>query len=86
MTSKHTNFRTLLIAGAILLIGIAIALNRTVANLGMGRFDLTEDRKDTGTEVRVSLQVVDHRRRVEGNRLSVAPIEQVAHFSHESRS
>ena len=38
MISKHTNFRTLLIAGALLLIGIAVFLNRTVSNIGMGRF------------------------------------------------
>ena len=44
MISKHTNFRTLLIAGAVLLIAIAVFLNRTVSNLGLGRFDLTEDR------------------------------------------
>ena len=43
MTSKHTSFRTLLTAGAILLIGIAIFLNRTVSNLGLGRFDPTVD-------------------------------------------
>ena len=44
MSSRSANFRTFLIAGAVLLIGIAIFLNRTVANVGLGRFDLTEDR------------------------------------------
>jgi len=42
--SKHTNFRTLLTTGALLLIGIAVFLNRTAANVGLGRFDLTEDK------------------------------------------
>jgi ABC-type uncharacterized transport system involved in gliding motility auxiliary subunit len=50
-----------LIAGAILLIGIAIALNRTVANLGMGRFDLTEDKiytvSDGAKNIMAQLQV-----------------------------
>ena len=44
MTSKSANFRTGIIVGAVLLLGIAIFLNRTVSNLGLGRFDLTEDR------------------------------------------
>jgi len=44
MTSKSTNFRTGLTIGALLLIGIAIFLNRTVSNLGLGRFDMTENR------------------------------------------
>jgi ABC-type uncharacterized transport system involved in gliding motility auxiliary subunit len=44
MISRSTNFRTGLTAGAILMLGIAIFLNRTIANLGAGRFDMTEDR------------------------------------------
>lgn len=44
MTSKSVNFRTGLTIGALLLIGIAIFLNRTVSNLGLGRFDMTENR------------------------------------------
>ena len=43
MQSKAINFRTTLTIAAILLIGIAIFLNRTVANLGLPRFDLTEE-------------------------------------------
>ena len=43
MISKSINFRTGLTIGAVLLIGIAIFLNRTVSNLGHGRFDLTEN-------------------------------------------
>jgi len=42
--SKSTNFRTGLALGAVLMLGIAIFLNRTASNLGLGRFDLTEDR------------------------------------------
>lgn len=45
--TKSMNFRTGLAIGAVLLIGIAILLNRTVSNLGLGRFDLTEDRAYT---------------------------------------
>jgi ABC-type uncharacterized transport system involved in gliding motility auxiliary subunit len=48
--STHTNFRTLLTVGALLLVGIAVFLNRTVSNLGLGRFDLTEDRIYTVSE------------------------------------
>jgi ABC-type uncharacterized transport system involved in gliding motility auxiliary subunit len=44
VTSKHTSFRTLLTAGALLLVAIAVFLNRTFANVGLGRFDLTEER------------------------------------------
>lgn len=44
MISRSTNFRTGLALGAILLLGIAIFLNRTIANVGAGRFDLTESR------------------------------------------
>src|SRR5262245_19673494 len=47
MISKSTNFRTGLTLGAVLLIGIAIFLNRTTSNLGAGRFDLTEDKMYT---------------------------------------
>ncbi len=42
MISRRSNFRTGLALGAILMIGIAIFLNRTAANLTLGRFDLTE--------------------------------------------
>jgi ABC-type uncharacterized transport system involved in gliding motility auxiliary subunit len=44
MFSRATSFRVGLTLGAILLVGIAIFLNRTISNLGVGRFDLTEDR------------------------------------------
>jgi ABC-type uncharacterized transport system involved in gliding motility auxiliary subunit len=44
VTSKHTSFRGLLTAGALLLVAIAVFLNRTVANVGLGRFDLTEEK------------------------------------------
>ncbi|MGH2570367.1 MAG: Gldg family protein [bacterium] len=44
MTSKHTSFRTLLTAGALLLVAIAVFLNRTFANVGLARFDLTEEK------------------------------------------
>ena len=44
MTSRSTNFRTGLALGAVLMLGIAIFLNRTASNLGLGRFDLTEDK------------------------------------------
>ena len=48
MISKSTNFRTGLTLGAVLLIGIAIFLNRTMSNVGAGgRFDLTEDKMYT---------------------------------------
>jgi len=42
--SKSVNYRTGLLIGAVMLIGIAIFLNRTVTNLGLGRFDMTENR------------------------------------------
>ena len=44
MTSKRVSYRTGLTIGAILLLGIAVFLNGTVSNLGLGRFDLTADR------------------------------------------
>ncbi|MGQ0721671.1 MAG: Gldg family protein [Candidatus Eiseniibacteriota bacterium] len=44
MISRATSFRVGLTLGAVLLVGIAIFLNRTVSNLGIGRFDLTEDK------------------------------------------
>lgn len=44
MISKSTSFRGGLVVGALLLLGIAIFLNRTAANLGLGRFDLTEEK------------------------------------------
>lgn len=44
MVSRSTNFRTGLALGAVLMLGIAIFLNRTAANVGLGRFDLTQDR------------------------------------------
>jgi ABC-type uncharacterized transport system involved in gliding motility auxiliary subunit len=50
MISRTFNFRTGLIVGALLLVGIAVFLNRTIANLGVGRFDLTEDRIYTVSE------------------------------------
>ena len=42
MISRSVNFRTGLSIGAVLLLGVAILLNRTTSNLGLGRFDLTE--------------------------------------------
>ena len=50
MTSKSISFRTGLVVGAVLLLGLAIALNRVVSNLGVGRFDLTQDRIYTISE------------------------------------
>lgn len=50
MTSKIANFRTGVTLAAVLLLGIAIFLNRTVSNLGLGRFDLTEDKIYTISE------------------------------------
>jgi ABC-type uncharacterized transport system involved in gliding motility auxiliary subunit len=44
MLSKSASFRSGLILGAVLLLGIAVFLNRTVANLALGRFDLTEEK------------------------------------------
>ena len=44
MSSRSVSFRTGLAVGAVLLIGIVIFLNGTLTNLGIGRFDLTEDR------------------------------------------
>lgn len=44
MLSKSASFRSGLILGAVLLLGIAVFLNRTVSNLGLGRFDLTEEK------------------------------------------
>jgi ABC-type uncharacterized transport system involved in gliding motility auxiliary subunit len=44
MISRAASFRVGLTLGAVLLVGIAIFLNRTVSNLGVLRFDLTEDK------------------------------------------
>jgi ABC-type uncharacterized transport system involved in gliding motility auxiliary subunit len=44
MISRAASFRVGLTVGALLLVGIAIFLNRTISNLAIGRFDLTEDR------------------------------------------
>ncbi|MFN8177167.1 MAG: GldG family protein [bacterium] len=44
MISRSTNFRTGLAVGAVLLIAIAIFLNRTLSNLGAVRLDLTQNK------------------------------------------
>jgi len=44
MISRAVGFRTSLVVATVLLVGIAVAVNRTAANLGVGRFDLTEDK------------------------------------------
>ncbi|MCA9751162.1 MAG: GldG family protein [Gemmatimonadetes bacterium] len=61
MISKKANFKTGITIGAILLIAIAVFLNRTVGNLGLKRFDLTQDRiytiSDGAKHIMESLQV-----------------------------
>ena len=43
MKPNSLSFRTGLIGGAVLLLAIAVFLNSTVSNLGVGRFDPAED-------------------------------------------
>ncbi|MDP6529811.1 MAG: GldG family protein [Gemmatimonadota bacterium] len=50
MFSKRIGFETGLVVGAVLLLGIAVFLNRTVSNLALGRFDLTENQIYTVSE------------------------------------
>lgn len=61
MLSKSANFRTGLTIGALLLIGIAVFFNGTIRNLGLGRFDLTEQKiytiSDGAKEIMAGLQV-----------------------------
>ena len=61
MFSKSANFRTGLTIGALLLIGIAIFFNGTIRNLGLGRFDLTEQKiytiSDGAKQIMAELQV-----------------------------
>lgn len=44
MTSKKLSFGTGLLLGAVLLLGITVFANRIIQNLGLGRFDFTEDK------------------------------------------
>ena len=44
MASKKLGFGVGLAAGSVLLVGITIFVNQTVANLDLGRFDMTEEK------------------------------------------
>ncbi len=61
MASRKASYSTGLAVGAVLLLGIAVFLNRTVANVGLGRFDLTEDKiytvSDSAKSIMKSLDV-----------------------------
>ena len=61
MASRKASYSTGLAVGAVLLLGIAVFLNKTISNVGVGRFDLTEDKiytvSDSAKNIMAALDV-----------------------------